>query len=62
MASSDVWENIILTKTPTFESVCGMLCFIIFLNFFQMFDLLTDGKSTFLFFLTDGKSTFKQCL
>ena len=37
MASSGVWENIILTKTPTFEGVCGMLYFIIFLNYCQMF-------------------------
>ena len=57
MASSGVWENIILTKTPTFEGVCGMLYFIIFLNFCQKFRfLLTDGKSTFL--LTDGRSIF----
>ena len=33
MASSGVWENIILTKAPTFEGVCGMLYFMIFLNF-----------------------------
>ena len=32
-ASSGVWENIILTRTPTFEGVCGKLYFIIFLNF-----------------------------
>ena len=25
MASSGVWENIILCKTPTFDGVCGML-------------------------------------
>ena len=29
MASSGVWENIILTKTPTFDGVCGMLLSII---------------------------------
>ena len=29
MASSGVWENIILTKTPTFDGVCGMLFSII---------------------------------
>ena len=34
MASSGVWENIILTKTPTFEGLCRMLYFII-LNFCQ---------------------------
>ena len=38
MASSGVWENSILTKTPTFEGVCGMLYFIIFLNFAKSFD------------------------
>ena len=32
MASSGVWENVILPKTPTFEGVCGILYFIIFLN------------------------------
>ena len=30
MASSGVWENIILTKTSTSEGVCRMLYFIIF--------------------------------
>ena len=29
MASSGVWENIILSKTPTFIAVCGMLVFTI---------------------------------
>ena len=33
MASSGVWENVILPKTPTFEGVSGILYFIIFLNF-----------------------------
>ena len=48
MASSGVWENIILTKTSTFEGVCRMLYFIIFLNFLpNVWNLLTDGKSTF---------------
>ena len=32
MASSGVWENVILPKTPTFEGVSGILYFIIFLN------------------------------
>ena len=32
MASSGVWENVILPKTPTFAGVCGILYFIIFLN------------------------------
>ena len=31
MASSGVWENVILTITPTFDGVCGMLFFIIIL-------------------------------
>ena len=30
MASSGVWENVILPKTPTFEGVSGKLYFIIF--------------------------------
>ena len=25
MASSGIWENIVLSKTPTFDGVCGML-------------------------------------
>ena len=33
MASSGVWENVILPKTPTFKGVSGILYFIIFLNF-----------------------------
>ena len=33
MASSGVWENIILSKTPTFDGVCGKLTFTIFDNF-----------------------------
>ena len=27
IASSGVWENVILSKTPTFDDVCGMLSF-----------------------------------
>ena len=27
MVSSGVWENIILSKTPTIDGVCGMLIF-----------------------------------
>ena len=61
MASSGVWENVILPKTPTFEGVSGILYFIIFLNFAKYFCqifllLLTDGKSTVIM-LTDVKST-----
>ena len=37
MASSGVWENVILPKTPTFEGVSGILYFIIFLNFAKFF-------------------------
>ena len=29
MASSGVWENVILSKTPTSDGVCGMLFFTI---------------------------------
>ena len=29
MASSGVWENIILCKTPTFDCVCGKFFYII---------------------------------
>ena len=55
MASSGVWENVILSKTPTFDGVCGMLSYNIFGYFCQsIFDLLlTDGKSTNVFFVTD---------
>ena len=57
MASSGVWENVILPKTPTFEGVSGILYFIIFLNFCQFFlVLLTDGKSTVIM-LPDVKPT-----
>ena len=56
MASSGAWENIILTKTPTSEGVCGMLYFIIVVNFCQRFWLCWQMVSTFL--LTDGRSTF----
>ena len=30
MASSGVWENVILPKTPTFEGVSGILYYTIF--------------------------------
>ena len=54
MASSGVWEIIILTKTPTSEGVCRMLYFIIFLNFLpNVCYLLTDVMSSFLIFMTD---------
>ena len=53
MASSGVWENVILPKTPTFEGVSGILYYIIFLNLLPNFlVLLTDGKSTVVM-LTD---------
>ena len=29
MASSGVWKNIILCKTPTFDGVCGMFSYVI---------------------------------
>ena len=48
MASSGVWENVILPKTPTFEGVSGILYYTIFFEFIANFFLilLTDGKST----------------
>ena len=48
MASSGIWENVHLSKTPTLDGVCGKLSFIIILNICQifLFVLLTDGKST----------------
>ena len=52
MASSGVWENVILPKTPTFEGVSGILYYIIFLNFCQICFLLTDVNSTVIM-LTD---------
>ena len=40
MASSGVWENVILPKTPTFEGVSGIL-YIIFLNLLPIvFDII----------------------
>ena len=35
MASSGVWENIILCKTPTFDGVCGIFLYIIFIHNFN---------------------------
>ena len=53
MASSGVWENVILPKTPTFEGVSGILYYTIFLNLLpNILVLLTDGKSTVVM-LTD---------
>ena len=53
MASSGVWENVILPKTPTFEGVSGILYYTIFFGFIAKFlVLLTDGKSTIVM-LTD---------
>ena len=55
MASSGVWENVILSKTPTFDGVCGMLSYNILDIFAKVFFdlLLTDGKSMYVFFMTD---------
>ena len=51
MASSDVWENIILSKTPLFDGVCGM---------FFLYNIILDNcqKVVFCQFLltTNGKS------
>ena len=40
MASSGVWENVILQKTPTFEGVSGILYYIIFLNLLPIFGIV----------------------
>ena len=37
MASSGVWENILLFKTPTFDGVCGMLSYNVFDIFAKVF-------------------------
>ena len=49
MASSGVWENVILSKTPTFDSVCGMLSFTILIwiylpnvNYFYLTNFVVD--------------------
>ena len=42
MASSGVWENVILPKTPTFEGVSGILYFIIFFEFLPNFFGIVD--------------------
>ena len=39
MASSGVWENVILPKTPTVNGVSGILYFIIFLNFLNFLNI-----------------------
>ena len=51
MASSGVWENIILSKTSTFDGVCEM---------FFLYNIILDNcqKAIFTnFLLTNGKST-----
>ena len=54
MASSGVWENIHLSKTPTLDGVYGILSFIIILILniakYFLFVLLTDGKSTCMYY------------
>ena len=42
MASSGVWENVILPKTPTFEGVSGILYYTIFLNLLPNFFGIVD--------------------
>ena len=37
MASSGVWENVILPKTPTFEGVSEIIYYTIFLNLLPIF-------------------------
>ena len=55
MASSGVWENIILCKTPTFDGECRIFLYIIFIHNL----ILMIAKGLFLYnMLTDGKSTF----
>ena len=46
MASSGVWENIILSKTPTFDGVCGM---------FFLYNIILDNcqKVIFVKFFVD---------
>ena len=55
MASSGIWENVHISKTTTFDGVCGKLSFIIILNICQifLFVMLTDSKSTCILFMTD---------
>ena len=51
LASSDVWENIILSKKPTFYGVCGM---------FFLYNIFLDNCQKVIscqFLLTNGKST-----
>ena len=55
MASSGVWENILLSNTPTFDGVCGILSFIIILNISQMFFVFVDRwlVNFYILFMTD---------
>ena len=43
MASSGVWENVVLCKTPTLDGVCGMLFFTILI----LFDIIMPNASMF---------------
>ena len=64
MASSGVWENVLLTITPTFDGVCRMLWFIILDGFFVKiwhichFAEFLLAKLLRLFFVTDVIITF----
>ena len=66
MASSGIWENVMLCKTPTFDGVCGIMCFIIlfaylfaitvstFLYSYQYVSMLADAIANFfLLVVTD---------
>ena len=56
MASSGVWENSLLSKTLTFDGVCGILSFIIILNISQMFLFFFCDRwlvNFYILFMTD---------
>ena len=37
LASSGVWENVLLSKTPTFDGVCRIIFFVILLLLTHVF-------------------------
>ena len=55
MASSSVWENIVPCKTPTFDGVCGIFLYIIFIH---NFNFENCQRIIFVQYVEDDKSTF----
>ena len=62
MASSGVWENVILCKTPTFDGVCGMLFFtILSFSMTNLFDIIVPNCwhiCQYVLLVADGIANF----